>query len=61
MITTNKNVGDAVSFRLDGNWYGTGNIVTISSDKSRLIVKLDEPCKEFEIGDQIVVDASELV
>lgn len=56
-----KKIGENVSFRLDGNWFGTGTIIAVREKLQNYVVKLDDPCKEFQTGEQIIVDHAELV
>jgi hypothetical protein len=56
-----KNRGDSISFNLDGKWFGTGKVLAVREAKAQYVVALDDPCKEFDAGDQIEVDHAELV
>lgn len=51
-----------VKFRLDGKWYGEG-IVELASQENKLNVevRLTTSCKEFQIGDKIIVSLCELI
>ena len=56
--------GDRVSFRLDHKWEGTGRVTvnnpTFPSCPKRFEVELDAPCKEYKVGDKVVVWLEEI-
>lgn len=49
-----------VSFRMDGNWDGEGQIVYIEDEEQAVAVKLTKNCKEFETGQIIFVFFNEI-
>lgn len=54
--------GDRIAFRLDNKWEGKGKVVpsNIILPKKAFNVKLDEPCKEFDTGEEIIVWLEEI-
>lgn len=61
------NIGDTVTFRLDGSRRGTGIVTRLPCSDLPINVervydvKLSEPCKEFSVGTTILVDKDEIV
>lgn len=53
-------VGNPIEFRLDGKVEGKGIIESFIAD-GVLAVELTQPCKEFPVGEIIVVDTEEVV
>lgn len=54
-------IGSSVSFELGKKWYGTGDVVSITADKQRAIVRLDAPCKDNDTGELISVQMTEII
>lgn len=52
-------IGQNISFRLDGNWYGEGVVQDI--EQETLDVRLTANCKEFLAGTCILVDKHEVL
>jgi len=64
MTMKTVNVGDNVSFRLDGRWEGSGEVTDIfykGKVVHELRVRLTTNCKEFEKGKEILVGRDELI
>ena len=53
------NIGEEVEFRLDNRWEGCGTIVDAVSGDT-YTVELTKDCKEFKVGDKIIVDGAEI-
>ena len=55
-------VGDKVAFRLDNRWEGKGTVAPSSNalPKKAFNVKLDEPCKEYAAGEELIVWLEEI-
>lgn len=51
---------DTVEFALDGHWKGKGIIVNDSCNDI-YEVELTAPCKEFPVGEIIIVDEAEII
>lgn len=55
--------GDRIAFRLDNRWEGTGKVVIPDSclPKKAFEVELEAPCKEYKVGDKVIVWLEEIV
>lgn len=53
-------IGQHIKFRLDGKQYGEGTIYS-ASQSGQCDVKLTTTCKEFKIGDKIIISYDEII
>jgi hypothetical protein len=57
----NIKIGQDIKFKLDGNWHGEGYVTDVEPSTLTLEVKLTSNCKEFEPGQEILIDENEII